>query len=230
MSAIFLVKRFPDAENEQGTPATATAPYPGQQFAQMGRRGAIGGSPAKSIEDFLQFVATGNDDADADDAQIEQKAKIVQIAIEKGILVIPFYFESDAIPEAIDLVGRRIEAFPVDDDFGIECLLDPTALAESAIERFRDFGLSPPADDDPALFQAEITQHFAKIVPLLGKILFQNGTGVFPLMDFVMGMDEFGQKIEAHARILTVRPHRGHHPTAPMSPMTGFGGVQRSAI
>ena len=44
-------------------------------------------SPAETVENVLQFVAAGNDDSDADDPEIEEQTKIVEVAVEKGSLL-----------------------------------------------------------------------------------------------------------------------------------------------
>ena len=68
--------------------------------------GTVRRAPAETVENVLQFVAAGNDDSDADDPEIEEQAKIVEVAVEKGVLVVPLDFQRDPILETIDLVGR----------------------------------------------------------------------------------------------------------------------------
>jgi len=53
---------------------------------------------------MLKLISSCDDDSNADYPQIEQQPEIIQIAVEKGIFVIPFHFKSDLIFETVYFV------------------------------------------------------------------------------------------------------------------------------
>ena len=61
----------------------------------------------EAVENRLKFVTAGDNDTDADSSQFKEQPKIVQIAVEERIFVIPLNFESDLVLEA-DLGNENI--------------------------------------------------------------------------------------------------------------------------
>jgi hypothetical protein len=68
----------------------------------MRRRIPITRTFAELVENRLQIRATGDDDSDVYDPQVEEQPEIIEISVEEGILVVPFDFEGDPVLVAID--------------------------------------------------------------------------------------------------------------------------------
>lgn len=82
------------------------------------------------LEDLLKFITSCDNDADGDCAKIEEQAEVVEIAVEEGILVVPFDFDGHAVLEAVNGVGWRVHHLLIDRDARLETLLDPTLGGE----------------------------------------------------------------------------------------------------
>src|SRR5581483_430096 len=76
-------------ENNDRATATATAIQARQQLAHVRRRISITLPSPELIENGLQFIAPRDNHSHTQGAQFEQKPKIVQIPVEKRILVVP---------------------------------------------------------------------------------------------------------------------------------------------
>jgi hypothetical protein len=74
----------------------------------------------------LKLIAARNDHSYVCNAEVEQEAKVVEVAVVKFGLVIPFQFERNLALEAINTVGRAFDGLIVDDDPSIEPLLLPS--------------------------------------------------------------------------------------------------------
>jgi hypothetical protein len=70
--------------------------------------------------------------------QIEEKSKVIEIAIKERIFVIPFNLKADAVSEAVNLMGRRGVFMLVYHEPGIEPPLLPTASIKLMIKCSRD--------------------------------------------------------------------------------------------
>jgi len=99
----------------------------------MRRRIAIGRASPELVEDLLQLVGPGQDDPDADGAQVEQQAKVVQITIIEWILVVPLDFQRHGVLEAIYLVCRGIQPSGVHLDGRLELFLAPATLRQEPV-------------------------------------------------------------------------------------------------
>lgn len=87
----------------------------------------------------LEIVATRHDNADRNRAPFKKKPEVIQIAIIKWILVIPFDFKRYTIFEAIDLMSRTLNLLGIDEDLGVKVFFDPTPGIKCLIDRVRDF-------------------------------------------------------------------------------------------
>src|SRR5579872_5161707 len=113
-----IVQFLSDSKDKYGTTASTPALDLRQQFQHVRRGHAIRRTTAEFLEDVLQLVASRNDDPHAHDAKLEEEPKVIEIAIEERVLIVPFDFEGDAILEAIDAVGRGSVGVRVDGDLG----------------------------------------------------------------------------------------------------------------
>ncbi len=100
--------------------------------------GSVRGSAAERFEDFLQLGRAGDDNANIYSSQLEKQAEIVQIPVEKRILVIPFNLDSHSVFEAIDGMRRAVYSRVINDDRRRKIFLDPTALVKGPVETTRD--------------------------------------------------------------------------------------------
>lgn len=100
----------------------------------MGCRVTKARAPAELVEDLLQFGTPRNDNACVDRAKIEQQTKIVQVAIEERILVVPLHFERDPVLVAVDFVGGSNVFGGVHHNFRVELFLRPAKACEVRIQ------------------------------------------------------------------------------------------------
>ena len=103
----------------------------------------------------MQFIAAGNYDTDAESAQFKEQTEIIEIAVVKRILVVPFDFQPDLAFEAVNLVGWAFMRLPVNDDGGIEFALFPSQFRERPVDSGRDETLASAGNDNPAFKQPE---------------------------------------------------------------------------
>ena len=88
----------------------------------------------KGSEDRLKIAGAGDDHAHFDHSQIEQKPKVIQIAIIERVFVVPLDFQADASLEAIDFMRWRISFFRVHPYPGREVFLFPSTRRKKAID------------------------------------------------------------------------------------------------
>src|SRR5579883_1822369 len=119
--SVFDVGRLPDSENNDRASPAASAVKPRTKFRHVGRGGAIARASSWIVEYGLQFGAARDDDTGIDRAQIEQQPKIVQVAVEEGVFVVPFHFQGHAVLVAFDVVhdNSRIESLFGPPELGI---------------------------------------------------------------------------------------------------------------
>ncbi len=93
----------------------------------------------------MKITCTGDNHANFDHSQIEQKPKVIQITIIKRVFVIPLDFQADASLEAINLVRWRIPLFSVYAYLGRELFLFPLTCRKKAIDPLSDDTLAAAA-------------------------------------------------------------------------------------
>ena len=81
----------------------------------------------------MLLVVVGN----VDRTQIEQQAEVVEIAVKKRILVVPFNLQRDAVLEAVDPVGGRVKTRLVHHDGSMELLFNPATFAQKPVDEGR---------------------------------------------------------------------------------------------
>src|SRR4051794_6798073 len=131
---VFDICGSADAEDDNGTSASASAVESGNKLGHVGRRITKAGTPSELVEYLLQLGAPRDDDPSVDGTEVEQQTEVVQIAIVKWILVVPFHFERHPVLVAVHLVGRRNMLVAVHHNLGVEFLFDPTELGEMRVE------------------------------------------------------------------------------------------------
>src|SRR5436309_2490435 len=111
----------------------------------MGRRWAVFladllslGIAAEAVEERLQLVASGDDDADADNTDVEELPKIVQVTHERLVLAVPLDFKAHAPLETIDLVSLTLYSRAINDVLDFELALFPAATIQLAIQVLRN--------------------------------------------------------------------------------------------
>ena len=156
------------------------------------------------MEYSLEIIAPGDYHAHGDGSKVEEQAEVVEIAVVERILVVPLDFQRHPVLEAVDLMGRGLRVRPVDDDLRLELLLLPSEPVKPAVNGLGDFRLATAADGDPASKEPEIRQHRDDVVKFLRKILFEDGAGVLPFVDFVVFAQERGKNVCRHRSFLGV--------------------------
>ena len=151
---------------------------------------AVGFSPAKVVENRLQGVRPGDDDADRNDPKIKQQAEIIQVAVIEWIFVVPFDFQGNAILEAIHRMGGAFGFDAVHHDRSVKFLLNPAVrLIQILIKPLGYIRLVAAAFYDVTLAKAEFRQDGAQIRPFIREICFQNCGSVSPFVDFKTVLD-----------------------------------------
>ena len=97
----------------------------------------------QGLEDCLKMTCAGDNHANFDHSQIEQKPKIIQIAIIERVFVVPLDFQADASLKAIDFVRLRIPLLSVYTYLGRELFLFPLARRKKSIDPLCDDSLPP---------------------------------------------------------------------------------------
>ncbi len=106
----------------------------------------IGKALNKAFHAVLQCGATSNYDAQRDGTIRVQSLEVLQIAIKKRVLVVPFDFKGyrPAVEwtYVIDLVRLGLALNPVNDPLNAEIVLKPAANSESVPEPLCAFGFA----------------------------------------------------------------------------------------
>jgi hypothetical protein len=110
-----------------------------------GRAGFISHFRPKGFEDRLKITCAGDNHVNFYHSQIEQKPKVIQIAIIERVFVVPLDFQADASFEAVDFVRWRIPLFSVYTYLGRELFLFPLTRRKKAIDPFSDDTLTTAA-------------------------------------------------------------------------------------
>lgn len=109
----------------------------------MGGRRAVGGASSEIVENILQVVASGDDNARADRPQVEEQPEIVQITVVEGVFVVPFDLQRHFVFETVDFMRGRRHRQVVHDHFGLELLFNPAAPVEKAVDMRGHLRFSP---------------------------------------------------------------------------------------
>src|SRR5829696_6311391 len=142
--SVIYIGLFPDTKHHDGTAAAASAFEPRQKLPHVSGRISIAWTAPKRVENLLKLAASGNDDADIDGTKLEEETKIVEVAVEKGILVVPLHLQRDPILVAVDLVRGCRMLDVIHNDFGIETLFLPSTRVKWPSMRPDMSDLLPP--------------------------------------------------------------------------------------
>lgn len=169
----------------------------------MGRRVSKTTTPAQIVENRLQFGAPSNYYSRINRPKVEKKTKVIEVAVVKWILVVPFNFERHTVLVAIYLVGWRLELCLVHDNLRVEAFFRPSQLKEMTVQPICDRTLAPAWLQNIAAKQLETTQHRENVVPLLRVSRRQNGKPVPPLVHLeVLGDFSRDDGLIRHRRIV----------------------------
>lgn len=102
----------------------------------------------KRFEDLLEMRGAGHDDAHFDDAEIKQKAKVIEVPVKEGIFIVPFDFKPHFSLEAIDFMGGRIPFIRIYPDASGEFPFFPSSVGQKIINALRDLALAPAAHEE----------------------------------------------------------------------------------
>ena len=94
----------------------------------MGRRRSVLLATIKIIKDLLQFIASRDNYSNPYRSQIKKQTKVIEIAVEEWILIVPFNFEGDFVLEAVHLMSRTLVFDFIDYYLGSERFLFPSSL------------------------------------------------------------------------------------------------------
>lgn len=131
---VFDISGSANTEDDDRASSSAAAFKPREKLRHVGCRVTKARAPAELVEDLLQFGTPRNDNACVDRAKIEQQTKIVQVAIEERILVVPLHFERDPVLVAVDFVGGSNVFGGVHHNFRVELFLRPAKACEVQIQ------------------------------------------------------------------------------------------------
>jgi hypothetical protein len=136
--SVIYIGLFPDAKHHDGTAAAASALKPRQKLSHVRGRISVTWTAPERVEYLLKLAASGDDDADIDGPKLEEETKIVEVAVEKGILVVPLHLQRHPILVAVDLMRGCRMLDVIHNDFGIETLFLPSKPREMAVDPTRD--------------------------------------------------------------------------------------------
>jgi len=111
------------------------------------------------MEKLLQFVGASDDDANAQNVQLEKQSKCSEVSIEEGVFVIPFCFYRDPLLEVVNVMGRCQCLGSVGRDFDIETLFQPTSNVKKCVDCTRYRGFIPTFFRDVAAAKLELSKN-----------------------------------------------------------------------
>lgn len=136
---------------------------------------------------LLQGMSARHDDPDADRAFAMESLKILEVAIEERILVVPLNFQSDGTvlgsTHVVDFMRDRgplhiVDGLP-DDDIAF----DPLPFRQGSSKPLRRFGLPASAPDQLYIGDLEIQQDSTLLSKRLSEIAGENGRCVVQGLD-----------------------------------------------
>src|SRR6202023_3998009 len=136
----------------------------------------------QELEDCLKITCAGDNHAHFDHSQIEQKPKVIQIAIIERVFVVPLDFQADASLKAVDFVRRRIPLFSVYTYLGRELFLFPLTRRQKAIDPLSDDTLAAAALQQLATLELESSQGVAYVLPFVQVSGLQDTRRIPPFM------------------------------------------------
>src|ERR1700675_1396631 len=132
VSVIFLLR---DAKSENGATTGSAIVHLRNELGHMRRRHAGGRSLAEFHKKRLQFVGSGNDDPHTQDVQFKKQTEGSEVAIKKGVFVVPFGLDRNAIFVIVNVMSRGKSLDAIGGHFYIETLFSPTPLKEKTVYR-----------------------------------------------------------------------------------------------
>ena len=103
-----------------------------------------------------------------------QQAEVIQVAVIKFRLVVPFHLDAYAVLEVVYLVCRNRNIMAVNRDFNVEGLRTPARFAEKAVNRNRDRRAAASRRQNIFSLECESFQCSKYVGELVGKIARQN--------------------------------------------------------
>jgi hypothetical protein len=184
MGIIFL---FGNSQSENWAPTGCTIIHFWDQLRHVSCGHSRGGEFAQFDEKVLQLVRAGNNDPNAEDIKFEEEPERRKVAIEERVLVIPFGLYGDAVLVIINVVRGSKGLMAVSQDLDVEALFNPSSVEKKAVNGSCDRRLIAALLGEIGPPKLEFAQNLDKIFPLVGKIGFQDGTGVVAFLDLVGG-------------------------------------------
>lgn len=184
MGVIFL---FGNSQSENWAPTGCTIIHFWDQLRHVSCRHSRSGEFAQFDEKVLQLVRAGNNDPNAEDIEFEQEPERREVAVEERVLVIPFGLDGNAVLVIINVVGGSEGLMAVSHDFDVEALFNPSPVEKKAVNSSCDRRLVAALLGEVGPSKLEFAQNLDQIFPLVGKIRFQDGTGVVAFLDLVGG-------------------------------------------
>src|SRR5208282_1489316 len=99
---IFDIKLFRDSKYQDWAPARAAAFELRKELAHVRGRHSERSSAAQALDDFLKLVAPRDNHTDRQHSDRMQQAKVVQVAVEERVFVVPFDLESHPVSIAVN--------------------------------------------------------------------------------------------------------------------------------
>lgn len=162
---------------------------------------------AELREYWSQVRAAGNDDTEVNGSQFEEKAKVIEIAIENRIFAVPLDFKRDAVLDAVDFVSGTAKSCLIHHDCGREFLFGPITSIKCAIESSRNRPTVSSRRADFGFVQPESSKDLNDVVPHFRAGRLQDARGIAPLLDVVKLLQIFGNEMKR--RHLSPRQLRG---------------------
>jgi hypothetical protein len=137
------------------------------------------------LESGVEFRCPSDDYTDIDRSKVEEQAKIIQISIEEGVLVVPFDLDGYASFEAIDRMRRAVDAFLIDENCRRKFLFGPTSFVECTIKPLRYQRAASAFSLDFRPVQSELTQDGNEVLPFLRARSRKHAGSIPPFIDAV---------------------------------------------
>jgi len=81
----------------------------------MRGRVSVTGALPQFVKNLLEFCRSRDYHADIDRPKLEELPKVIQVAIEKRVFIVPLYFQCDPAFHAIYFMCWSVEALIIDD-------------------------------------------------------------------------------------------------------------------
>lgn len=184
MGIVFL---FGNSQSENWAPTGCSIIHFWYQLRHVSCGHARSGEFAQFDEKVLQFVRARNNDPNAENIQFEEEPERREVTIEERVFVIPFGLDRNPVFVIVNMVGGSEGLMAVSRDLDVEALFNPSSLEEEAVNGSRDRRLVATLLGEVGPSKLEFAQNLDKISPLVGKVGFQDGTGVVSFLDLVGG-------------------------------------------